>query len=264
MLKPLLESDVRVWREYDAAGINLILNHPEVRPWVADIAAGAIDLSPQVADTDNVLLMGEHGAVFFICFLPGIYECHTQILPKGRGPWAHKFAIAVLDYMFSRTNAWEVTTRIPKGHLGALTLTRSVGFQYEFTSMEPCHFREKTVKASIWRLPIQDWVGRSGRYLKLGQKLHEQMEKEALRLCIKAQPHEEDDFHNQVAGLSIELVRHGQIRKGAVLYNRWAALARHRTIGVVSMEPPIIQMDLGAMRVMEAGIEIVSREAIGN
>ena len=264
MSKPLLESNVRVWREHDAAGINLILNHPDVRPWIADLEIGEVDLSPQVADTNNVLLMGEHGAVFFICFLPGIYECHTQILPKGRGPWAHKFAIAVLDWMFACSNAWEVTTRVPAGHLGALTLTRSVGFQYEFTSMEPCLFRGKTVKASIWRLPMQDWVGRSALYLKLGQKLHDQMTQEALRLCIQGRPHEEDEFHNQVAGVSIELVRNGQIRKGAVFYNRWAALARHRTIGVLSTEPPVIQMDLGAMRVKEVGIEIVPREAIGN
>lgn len=258
MSNPLLASeDVRCWREMDASGLNAILNDPSVRPWIADLSEGEVDLSPAVDNHDNVLLMGEHGAVFFICILPGTYECHTQILPRGRGNWSGKFAIAVLDWMFVHTNAWEIVTRIPAGHIGALALTRSVGFQYEFTSMEPCHFRGKTVHASTWRLSIHDWVGRSALYAALGEKLHGQMAEEALRLLITTPPHAPDLYHDQIAGAAMEMVRNGLMLKALTAYNRWAVLARHRPISMIGSDPPVIAMDLGAMRIKESGIEIV-------
>lgn len=254
----LMKSDVRVWRETEASGVNAILNHPEVRPWVADMGDGPIDISASVENLDNILLMGEHGAIFFFCILPGTYECHTQILPSGRGAWAAKFAISVLDWMFSRSNAWEVTTRVPAGHIGALALAKSVGFRHEFVSMEPCQFRGQTVTASILRVSIHDWLARSALYFDLGDKLHQQMAVEALRLGVSTPPHHEDIYHNAVAGCAIELARNGLMTKAIILYNRWSVLARHRLISVVSSDPPVIQMDIGKMRIKETGIEIVA------
>jgi hypothetical protein len=257
MPRTLLTTDVRVWRETDARGVNAILNHAEVRPWVADIGEGEINISGPVANDENILLMGKFGAVFFIYLMPGCYECHTQILPEGRGAWAHKFAVAVLDWMFARSNAWEVTTRVPLGHLGALTLARSVGFQHEFTSMDPCLFRGEWVKASILRVTIHEWAARSAAYKAMGERLHDQMGLEALRLGITVPPHADDDYHSAVAGAAIEMVRHGLMIKASYFYNRWSALSRHRPIDVVSLDPPVIKMDLGAMRIKEDGIEVV-------
>ena len=48
MPRNLLKSDLRIWREMDAIGVNIILNNPEVRPWVADIGEGVIDISDMV------------------------------------------------------------------------------------------------------------------------------------------------------------------------------------------------------------------------
>lgn len=252
----LQRSDVRVWRETDAKGINLILNHPEVRPWVAEFGEGVIDITPAVENLDNILLMGEHGAIFFFNILPGTYECHTQILPSGRGEWSSKFAVAVLDWMFSKSNAWEVTTRVPAGHIGALALAKGVGFRHEFTSMEPCLFMGKTVTASILRVSIHDWLARSAHFFDLGEALHKQMASEATRLGITTPPHAEDIFHDQVAGCAIELARNGLMTKALYLYNRWSVLARHRLISMVSMDPPVIRMDIGDMHIKETGIEI--------
>lgn len=255
--KTLLKTDVRVWRETNAEGVNLILNNPEVRPWVADMTDGVIDISASVSNPDNILLMGKHGAIFFICVMPGTYECHTQILPEGRGGWAHKFAIAVLDWMFARSNAWEVVTRIPSGHLGALTLAKGVGFRYEFTSMEPCHFRGEVVKASTYRQTLQEWIGLSDHFAQAGAHVHLQMLNEAKRLGMNAVPHEEDQYHNQVAGAAVEMARHGFAVKGTLFYDRWAVLARHRSISLVSKDPPIIRMDIGDMHILADGIRIV-------
>ena len=254
----LLKSDLRIWRETDAIGLNIILNHPEVRPWVADInIEGPLDVSAVATNPDNFLLMGEYGAIMLILVMPGTYEGHTQVLPSGRGEWAKKFVISVLDWMFTRSNAWEITTRIPEGHNGAIGLANFTGFRHEFTSMEPCRFHGNVVQASIWRLGIFDWVGQSDLYARLGHDLHEQMAHEAIRLGITTPPHHEDTYHNQILGASVELARHGLMVKGAMLYQRWAALARHSQISVVSFEPPVIQMDLGRMRIKPVGIEIV-------
>lgn len=258
MQKPLLKSDLRIWREHDAIGLNIILNHPEVRPWVADInTEGPLDVSHVVANSDNILLMGEYGAILFICIMPGTYECHTQILPDGRGEWASKFAISVLDWMFAKSNAWEVTTRVPEGHIGALALSRSVGFRHEFTSMEPCRFHGKIVPAHILRLSIHEWAAQSNLYAQLGRELHDQMAAEAIRLGIIAPPHQEDVFHSQVSGVAVEMARHGLMVKAVMFYSRWSALARHRPISMVSVEPPVILMDLGKMRITPTGVEIV-------
>ncbi len=256
MQKSLLASDVRVWREHDARGVNVILNHPEVRPWVADTGAGDIDLTPAVENQNNILLMGEHGAIFWQFIMPGTYECHTQVLPAGRGPWAHKFAIAVLDWMFTRSNAWEATTRVPRGHIAALALAKSVGFEEEFVAMDPCRFRGRLVPATTLTLSIHKWMSRSAGYATMGSLLHQQMATEALRLGIAVPSHADDLHHDQVAGASIEMVRHGLTVKGIHFYNRWAALSRHRMISLVSSEPLVVQMDLGQMRIRETGIEI--------
>lgn len=263
MIKDLLKSNLRIWRETDAVGVNIILNHPEVRPWVADMGDGVIDISAAVGNPNNILLMGEYGAIFFIYIMPGTYECHTQILPKGRGEWASKFAISVLDWMFSRSNAWEVTTRVPAGHLGALTLARSVGFRHEFTAMDKCLFRGSMVTASILRVSIHDWVAQSDYFYQLGEKLHAQMAEEAGRLGIEAPAHESDQYHSQVAGAAIEMARNSLMAKAVYFYNRWSILGRHRLISVVSVKPPVIQMDLGRMAILDSGIEIISEEING-
>lgn len=256
--KPLLKSDLRIWRETDAIGLNIILNHPEVRPWVADInIEDPLDVSAVATNPDNILLMGEFGAMLFIFILPGTYECHTQVLPEGRGPWAKLFVVACFDWMFSKSNAWEVTTRIPEGHIGALTLARYVGFRHEFTSMEPCHFQGRLVPANILRLSIHEWVAQSDLYARLGHDLHEQMAHEAIRLGIVAPPHQPDQYHDQVSGIAVEMIRAGMMVKGALFYNRWSVLARHRLVSMVSLDPPVIQMDLGRMHIKPSGIEIV-------
>jgi hypothetical protein len=114
------------------------------------------------------------------------------------------------------------------------------------------------VTASIYRLTIHEWIGQSERYFRLGEVLHRQMAGEAARLGIEAQPHEEDAYHNQIAGAAMEMARNGLIVKGLLAYNRWAAMARHRTISMVQKEPPVVRMDIGTMRIRETDIEIVA------
>lgn len=253
------DPDVRVAvrREFDANRLNAILNHPIVRPWVADAANGTLDLGPQVADRNNILLLGLYGGCLFFPIMPGVYEVHSMCLPEGRGAWMKGCVEAVLQWMFTRSNAWEIVTRVPHGHLGARALTIGAGFKVEFTRDDQCLFRGKHVPVDIYRLGIHDWVENSDWARDLGAIFHDQLHAEAARLGITAPAHDDDPQHNKVAGASVEMARNGQVVKAILLYSRWAFLARHSPISLISQDPPVIGMDIGKLHIKPNGIEVV-------
>ena len=72
----------------DIPTINAVINHPAVRPHVGAPDAGYLDVSPIVADPENLFPMGEHGGFALIHTGPGEREVHTFITPEGRGRWA--------------------------------------------------------------------------------------------------------------------------------------------------------------------------------
>lgn len=248
-------------REYDAKNLNAILNDPRVRPWVADAAKGTLDLSPQVANKANVLLTGEYGCAFFFGFGGGLYELHTQVLPEGRGAWVHAFGRACANYIFTHTDAWEVLTRVPQGHIAAKAAALEQGFRLQFTRPSECNFRGKLVDVGIYSMTILDWVERDTTLVQQGRWLHERMHEEAQRLGIKTPPHEDDENHNRYVGACIEMAMFGQAAKAVPFFNRWALVSRHATIQLLSLEPPTIRFDVGIMRLMGGDIEIVKEAA---
>jgi hypothetical protein len=54
--------------------------------------------------------------------LPGVYEGHTVTNRFGRGKWVVDFAAAASQWMFTRTDCYEVITRVPVKHHGARAL----------------------------------------------------------------------------------------------------------------------------------------------
>ncbi len=235
-------------REFTAERINKILNDPAVRPWVADASLGVVDISKQVENPDNVLLMGVFGGVLLLNILPGVFECHSQALPDGRGPWMKGFVTAALEWFFTRTNGWEITTRVPHGHLAARALTKMFPFRYEFTREKECSFLGRMVDVDIYRMSIHDWVEGSEWAQERGEWVHERMAAEAKRLGITTPAHEDDPQHNRIVGAAIEMARHGQVVKAILFYNRWSYLARHAPISLVSQDPPAVRMDIGVLR----------------
>ncbi len=242
----------------DAHRINAILNHPEVRPWVADVAEGVLDITPQLMMTSNVCLMSEHGGCFFFRLMQGIYEVHTQVLPAGRGAWAKNFTREAAHWMFTHTEAFELLTRVPHGHIAAKAATLAVGATKEFTGMVPCRFRGRETRVDIYRLSLQEWVMNTPELAERGAWLHERLHQEADRLGITAPPHAEDEGHNRYAGACIAMAMNGQVRKAVAFYNRWALLSRHRTIAFVSDDPPVIRFDLGDLKLVNGNdVEVV-------
>jgi hypothetical protein len=226
---------------------NQILNHPAVRPDVADPAEGPIDIAPIVSNPAHLVLGGEYGVTVWLKYYEGCWEVHTAILPEGRGEWAKKFAEASLQHMFTATDCVEVVTRVPQGHLPARTLTLSCGFHEHFVTPPECLFRGGRVSATIYILSLQDWAMRNPVMLETGAAFHKWMNS----VLKGGEPHLPDEAHNRVVGSAIEMVRAGQHRKGVIWYNRWAVAARHAQIALIEEKPVRIKFDAGILTFAE-------------
>lgn len=256
-MSDFLKSPMPITREYSAERINYVLNHPDVRPWVADESEGILDISRQVENKRNVLLMGEYGGCFFAKLTTTMYEVHTQVLPEGRGAWLKDFLRAVRHYIFTRTDAVEVVTRVPLGHLGAKHAAKYVGMKHEFTRPDGCKFKGEILPVEIYSERIQDWASEAPYLVEKGQWLHDRMHEAGEIAGITEVPHDDDENHNRYVGATLEMVYGGQCEKAVAFYNRWALMSRHATIELLSASPPVIKFDVGIMRLTETGVEIV-------
>lgn len=248
---------LNITRAVDAVKINEVLNHPEVRPFVADMADGNLDISEAVLNQHNVLLMGEFGGVMFYHVMPGLYEAHTQVLPEGRGDWAAQLVTACAHWMFTRTDATEIITRVPSNHPAAAALTRVTGMTYEFTEKKNTTFNGEVVDVNIYSGRIQEWIKRANHLDAIGSAFHQHLNDEAKRLGVTEQPHEDDETHNRYVGASVAMMQGGQIKKAVLFYNRWAHAARHPVVTLVGLMPAAIQFDLGIMLIRGTTIESI-------
>src|SRR6266481_7406635 len=106
---------IPIERHFSAERINEVINDSSVRPWVAN-GSEVLDVAKHVGNRSHVLLMGEHGGCMFFKFLPGVYEVHTQVERAGRGEWTNALTAACARWMFTRTDCYEILTRVPHGH----------------------------------------------------------------------------------------------------------------------------------------------------
>lgn len=252
-----------IQREFTANRLNAILNHPAVRPWVANDDAGVIDVSAAVSNERNVLLMGEHGGMFFVCLQPGIYELHTQVLPSGRGEWARDMAEACALFMFTRTDAFEVLTRIPGGHVAARVAAEAMDMRMEFLREGGCVFKNRVTDLRVYSQRIQEWAARAPGMVDLGRWLHNRMAQEAARLGLPNVLHDDDENHNRYVGVATAMAFGGQPGKAVSYYNRWVSICRHgadgklHTVELVSVNPLVIRFDLGLMKMVGDDIEVI-------
>lgn len=234
-MKPL--SDVhamlaKITREQHARNINTIVNHPDVKPWVQGAIEGDLDLSPAVIEP-NVLLMGEHGGLLYKRHQPGLYEVHTSILKEGRGPWALLMARATLHWMFTRTDAMEIMTRIPKGNYPARVLAKACGFRFDFTNPRGWTKEGTVIPADIFGLRIQDWLMDAPGLVERGEWFYQTV------LGAAGAPPD----HIRPAGVACEMILGGQPDKAVIMYARWAAMADQQPIELVSRRP--VAVDIG-------------------
>lgn len=237
----------------DAAHANTILNDPDVRPDVAEGGA-RIDITALLQPRSGCFVLeGDFGAFLLYKLDIGCYETHTFTLPKGRGTWGREFARAGAEWMFLHTDAVELVTLIPEGHVGAKALAMGAGMRYEFTRYPGRPFRGKVTPIMTYGMRIQEWTTHASWFADIGRAFHNELRSEVNRLGITTQAHDDSDVdHDKYTGIAFAMMKSGQARKGVAFYNRWARLARHPLCYFVSDDPLAIRIDVGTLT-LDAG-----------
>lgn len=247
-----------VSRSYSADAINAVVNHPEVRPHVGAPGGGYLDLSSEVANHSNVLLMGEGGGVILHQQELGVYELHTNFLPEHRGAATYKAMSDAFYWMFTRTPCVEILTKCPKSNPGTAAMARRLGFVLDFE-------RENAwAEASGEHTPIEyfalrypDWVRKAPLLPEIGSWFHDHLESEKKRLGILLPGHADDAAHDRHVGSAMAMIFGGQIPKGVALYNRWAAFSGYRPVSIVHMRPPLIDMGDCLLHIKHETLEVI-------
>lgn len=245
---------IQLHRETDASRINALLNQPEIRPWIAN-GDSAVDVSAQVANPDNILLMGEHGGCMFFKLQEGIYEVHTQVSASARGEWTDQLTQACAYWMFMRTTAWDVLTRVPEGHVAARAAAIRRGMRFEFTRPQECVFKNEKVDVHIYSIRLQDWIKQADALDATGREFHDMLHAAAERYGVTDPAHDDDPNHNRYVGAAVEMARHGQVRKAVLWYNRWAMASRHPPIALLrDGNPAMVRIDHGFVLTATNGV----------
>lgn len=247
----------------DASRLNELLNDPRVRPWIAN-GQHIVDVTSQIANPNNVFLLGDHGACCFLQLMPALYEAHTAVLPEYRGEWTNALTEAAVNYMFLATDCYEVVTRVPKGHIGARTAAITRGMRYEMTRENECVFMDRQRDVHIYSFRLQDWIITADFLEDSGRRFHDTLHAEAERLGVLDEAHGDDPNHNKYVGASVAMLRNGQVRKGVIFYNRWAVMCRHEPVRLLQAEPhPVIRIDHGLIvAVLPDGIEVSRHDSL--
>lgn len=230
-------------RHYDAKLLNKVVNDPTIIPWVRGNYKGEhLDLTPVVADRRNFCLLGEFGGVIFLQHQLGLYEAHTQFLPEGRGKQALAVVQEALHWMFTRTEAMEIVSKVPKGNLGARALVRSVHGRLEFRNPNGWTIRGQTVYADVFSWTLQEWLKTAPNLTEKGKWFHNKLESEFIKKGIVDPPHPDDEIHDRYVGATVEMAFGGQPHKAIMSYNRWAGMAGYAQVQIVSENPLVIDI----------------------
>ena len=255
------DSKLLVTRHFTADSLNVVANHPSVYDWVRGQHSGYLDLTSITANPNNYVLMGEYGGVVFTQHQPGLYEAHTQVLPAGRGEWTVRMVEDALHYMFTRTDAVEIVTRVPKGNFAARALVKAIHGSLEFRMEKGWVIRDEVVFADVYALRIQDWTKHAKRLVAKGQLFHERLEVEYKRLGRDEPSHPEDLVHDRYVGLAAEMLGNGQAIKGVIFYNRWASIAGYVPIRIVTEHPLVIDIQDALIMVRDDSFWVMNIKA---
>ncbi len=227
-------------RATDATFINQVVNHPAVRPSLSGKPGDRVDLTEIVANPDHLVLQGEFGGMILVQQVDAIWELHTAVLPEGRGEWALEMARSCVDYLFCKTNAVELFTRVPAGNLAAAALTKACGAMFEHRTWQDLGAGSGWVE--IWGGRVQDWARIAPHLAERGKEFHRRLEQKYAALGIKTPVHPEDPWHDRHVGAAAGMILGGQVIKGVLMFNRWAAMAFAPPIKLLSMEPVVLNI----------------------
>jgi hypothetical protein len=243
MTKAIFKASALLRRTFDAAALNAVANHPDVRPMLQ--GSGAIDLAPVISDAGNVALVGDGGGFILTAAGGGDYEVHTLFLPGSRDVLAK--TLAGIDYMFTHTDCVRITTKIFDGNRPAAQLASAAGM----VSL----FRNAVLGCDCLELIIDSWAVNHADLEADGEAFH--MAIDAAGLMLPAHP--ADAIHDRAVGAVVRMVRAGSVHKGIWFYNRWASHAGYPGIRLLSAQPPILDTGEGVIVALAGdGFEVLS------
>ena len=120
-------------RTLNAAFLNAVANHPDVRPWLG--GEGELDLSPLVSDDRNISLINGFGGFVFrnADGFGFVRELHSMFLPDGWGRAVADAAREAVEYVFGS------------------------GCQLIFTWEQSGHWRSRPPKTHGWKRASDDF-----------------------------------------------------------------------------------------------------------
>lgn len=247
-----------ITRSFDATLFNSIVNHPDVFPSLCSNDNKPMDLQPAVDDHNNFLLMSDRheGCLFFHQQEPGLYEVHTQFMPKERKE-VLKVVRQCLHYMFIKTDAMVLQTRVPVFNKGADALAQAIGGELQFERKNAWKNQTGDYDVKYYSLIYENWVKNNERLIKSGHWFHKRLESEKQRLGVTEPLHEDDECHNWHVGAAVEMMLAGQVNKSVILYNRWAKFSGYATVNVISYDPLIINQKDAWVHIKEEDFEVI-------
>ena len=243
-------------RTMDAAFLNSVVNHPEVRPWLGGDAP--IDLGPALSDARNVALVSDLGGFFMEHREPGLYEVHTQFLPEGRGRHALKCVWEAMRYMFVQTDCTRLLTRIPVGNHRTLAFAAAVGWPKIFERKASCEMPNGSLSdVHYYAFDFDDWRARDKTLRGRGQWFHKRLESAKAAAGSVLPVHDDDHAHDAAVGASVLMMQAGNANKAAWLYNRWALHAGYAPIRLLNQSPVIVDVVDAVVEVRNGDMEVL-------
>jgi|SRR3972149_236101 len=240
----------------DAAFLNEIANHPEVRPWLG--GEGPVDYGPIMAVPSTVAVANEHGGFLFHEHGPGRFEVHSQFLPEGRGRCALAAMVEARRFMFTATDCLELRTRVPANNRAAWSLARHAGFQESFRREKswPTPSGER-VDISFQVLHLERWRALDAELPALGHWFNEELERAKIAAGSKIPTHPDDEAHDRAVGAALSMAWAGKPHKALWAYNDWARFAAYAELELVSDAPVIIDIADAIIRLEPGRMEVV-------
>lgn len=218
-----------VRRTLNAASINAAANHPDVRPWLGELAAGPLDLTALVADPANVTMANDHGGFLLHRLADGLYEAHSIFKPEGRGRLAAETRRS-LHFLFCSTDAVKLLTRVPACNPRAAALARIAGFEEYATQPDKWDSPDGGLcDVSYQAITLDRWIATAPELEEAGRRLAETLHLSDL-----------DDTATRTLGAVAEMIRHGAQHKAAYLYAVRSQSMRLPPVQVVPGLPPLI------------------------
>lgn len=228
-------------RTFDASFLNVVVNHPEVRPWLA--GEGPLDLTQAVLNPANYVLVTEGGGFVLMRHEPSRYEVHTQFLP---GYGACEAMIEAQEWMFTRSDCEAIVSKVPRANKAAKGLAIKGGlrtiFERDDQALGSCEYVELT---------LTDCAMRTAGMEAHGERFHAFLES-----AKASELHPHDPAHERAVGAALLMIERGQPAKGVGFYNRWARLAGYAEIALVSDSPVTVDVVDAVIGLGSDGMEV--------